>query len=308
MGDDMNNIYKILIRDSNKKIVDDFDFKMWKNNNSKKVIINKCPYCESNKIIKYGMYRSSQRYKCKVESCGKIFTNEIYNQFRYSKKFKDKWREYFTLLNKGLTIRECATELNITIVTAFFWRHRFLYDIKSKYYIDKITSYVELTKMVVVENFKGSRDIPNIKRDRITVVNALNDSIDIIPIIAARKHLGFYEIRDNIIPRLYRKAYVEGFIDGRLKNFAEKFNEINRVKIKRVKKRTIDIQYSIKAKIWLNKFRGIATKYLDHYLSLRLFEYKKELFLNDKKEEFALKPEINTYISWKNIKSKILLI
>ena len=308
MGDDMNNIYKILIRDSNKKIVDDFDFKMWKNNNSKKVIINKCPYCESNKIIKYGMYRSSQRYKCKVESCGKIFTNEIYNQFRYSKKFKDKWREYFALLNKGLTIRECATELNITIVTAFFWRHRFLYDIKSKYYIDKITSYVELTKMVVVENFKGSRDIPNIKRDRITVVNALNDSIDIIPIISARKHLGFYEIRDNIIPRLDRKAYVEGFIDGRLKNFAEKFNEINRVKIKRVKKRTIDIQYSIKAKIWLNKFRGIATKYLDHYLSLRLFEYKKELFLNDKKEEFSLKPEINTYISWKNIKSKILLI
>ena len=121
-------------------------------------------------------------------------------------------------------------------------------------------------------------------------------------------YLGFYEIRDNIIPRLDRKAYVEGFIDGRLKNFAEKFNEINRVKIKRVKKRTIDIQYSIKAKIWLNKFRGIATKYLDHYLSLRLFEYKKELFLNDKKEEFSLKPEINTYISWKNIKSKILLI
>ena len=129
--DNMNNIYKILIRDSSKKIVDDFDFRMWKNNNSKKVITNKCPYCESNKIIKYGMYRSNQRYKCKEESCGRIFTNKIYDQFRYSKKFKDKWREYFKLLNKGLTIRECAAELNITIVTAFFWRHRFLYDIKS---------------------------------------------------------------------------------------------------------------------------------------------------------------------------------
>lgn len=116
----MNNIYKILIRDSSKKIVDDFDFRMWKNNNSKKVITNKCPYCESNKIIKYGMYRSNQRYKCKEESCGRIFTNKIYDQFRYSKKFKDKWREYFKLLNKGLTIRECAAELNITIVTAFF--------------------------------------------------------------------------------------------------------------------------------------------------------------------------------------------
>ena len=49
----MNNIYKILIRDSSKKVVDDFDFRMWKNNNSKKIITNKCPYCESKKIIKY---------------------------------------------------------------------------------------------------------------------------------------------------------------------------------------------------------------------------------------------------------------
>ena len=49
----MNNIYKILIRDSSKKVVDDFDFRMWKNNNSKKIITNKCPYCESKKIIKW---------------------------------------------------------------------------------------------------------------------------------------------------------------------------------------------------------------------------------------------------------------
>lgn len=244
----MNNIYKILIKNSSKKIVDDFDFRMWKNNNSKSNIISKCPYCESKEIIKYGNYRSIQRYKCKEESCGRTFTNNIYNKFRYSKKFKDKWKEYFELLNKGLTIRECAAELNITIVTAFFWRHRFLYDIKSKNYIEKITSYVELTKMVVTENFKGSRDIKNKKRDKITVVNALNDSIDIIPIIAARKHLGFYEIRDNIIPRLDRRAYVEGITDGRLKIFAKTFNEINKVQLKKVKEKTIDIQYSIKLK------------------------------------------------------------
>ena len=81
------------------------------------------------------------------------------------------------------------------------------------------------------------------------------------------------------------------------------------MKVKRVKKKTIDIQYSIKTKNWLNKFRGVATKYLDHYLSLRLFEYKNDLFLNEKiKGEFYLKPEINTYISWRNIKSKMLSV
>ena len=311
----MNNIYKILIKNSSKKTVDDFGFRMWENNNSKSNIINKCPYCENKEIIKYGSYRSSQRYKCKDESCGRTFTNNIYNKFRYSKKFKDKWMEYFQLLNKGLTIRECAAKLNITVVTAFFWRHRFLYDIKSKNYIEKINSYVELTKMVVTENFKGSRDIRSEKRDKIIVINALNDFINIIPIVAARKHLGFYEIRDNIIPRLDRRAYVKGIIDGRLEIFAKMFNEINKVKLKTVNGKNIDIQYSIKVKKWLSKFRGVATKYLDHYLSLRLFEYKnkfeirKKLFLSEKiKGDIYLKPEINTYISWKNIKSKVLSV
>lgn len=311
----MNNVYNILMKNSNKKILDNFDFRMWQNNNSKINIISKCPYCEGDKIIKYGIYRGSQRYKCQNDECGKTFTSKFHNQFRYSKKFKDKWEKYFELLNKGLTIRECAKKLNITIVTAFFWRHRFLYDIKSKNYIEKINSYVELTKMVVYENFKGSRNIKNTKRDKIIVVNALNDSIDIIPIIAARNHLGFYEIRDNIIPRLDRKSYVKGIVDGRLKSFAKAFNEINNIKVRKIKEKTIDTQYSIKTKKWIRKFRGVATKYLDHYLNLRLFEYKnnfedkKNIFLNEKiKGDLCLKVEINTYISWKSIKSKILSV
>ena len=101
--------------------------------------------------------------------CGKTFTKEIYNKFRYSKKFKENYSKYFDLLNKGLTLRECANKLNITIVTAFFWRHRFLFDFKNQHYIEKITSYVELTKMIITENFKGYRDIPYDKRDEITI-------------------------------------------------------------------------------------------------------------------------------------------
>lgn len=311
----MNNVYKILMKTSNKKIISDPNLNVWKNRKSKVKIINKCPYCEAQDIIKYGMYKSNQRYKCKDEQCGRTFTSEFYNEFRYSKKFKENCDKYFELLNNGLTIRECATKLNITTVTAFFWRHRLLYDIKCKNYIEKINSYVELTKMIVRENFKGSREIYDTERNNIVVVNAINNYLDIIPIFAARNFLGFYEIRDNLIPRLDKKAYVIGLIDGRLKTFAKAFNEINKVKINKIQEKTIDIQYSIKAIKWLGKFRGVATKYLDHYLSLRLFEYKNnfevrnDLSLIEKmKNKSYMKPEINTYISWKNIKSKILLI
>ena len=130
----MINFYKTLINNSSNKTVNN----LIDSDNYKINTRTKCPYCESKNIIKYGMYRNIQRYKCKKPMCGKTFTTEIYNQFRYSKKFKENYQEYFNLLNKGLTIRECAMKLNITIVTAFFWRHRFLFDFKNKHYLENI--------------------------------------------------------------------------------------------------------------------------------------------------------------------------
>lgn len=312
----MINFYKTLInsnRETNSNyLINNSSYKKLETNTCK---IEKCPYCNNKDFIKYGMYKNIQRYRCKDDTCGKTFTDEIYNKFRYSKKFKERYAEYLNLINEGLTLRECANKLNITVVTAFFWRHRFLFDFKNKYYIEKITSYVELTKMVILENFKGSRDIVDHKRDKITVINAVNDSVEITSIIAARNFLGFYEIRDNIIPRLDKNAYVVGLIDGRLKTFAKALNEINKVKLKKYEKNNIDIKYSFNSQKWLSKFRGVASKYLDHYLYWRLFDYKNNFqFKIDNpsivkiKNEVHLTPEINTYISWNNIKSKTLPI
>ena len=73
------------------------------------------------------------------------------------------------------------------------------------------------------------------------------------------------------------------------------FNEINN-----------DIRYSINTQKWLSKFRGIATKYLDHYLSWRLFDYKNNILQNEVNDD--LLSEISTYISWNKIKSKQLLV
>ena len=43
--------------------------------------------------------------------------------------------------------------LPITLVTAFFWRHRFLHDLVRKNYKEKISGpYIELTQFVTLEN------------------------------------------------------------------------------------------------------------------------------------------------------------
>ena len=306
----IKNSYKNKINNPNEN---KYNFKIVKQNNYKFNTIDKCPYCENSEFIKYGFYNKTQRYKCKNHLCGKTFTNEFFNKFRYSKKFRNICNEYFYLLNSGFTIRECAKKLNISIVTSFFWRHRFLFDFKNKYYLEKISSHVELTKMVLKENFKGSRKITDDSRDKIVVINALNINKDIIPIFTARNFFGFYEVRDNIIPRLDKKAYVIGLFDGKLKSFSKAFNEIHHPKLLKKYDEPIDIAYSNNTKKWLSRFRGVATKYLDHYLYFRLYTYKDNYnFANynlyPEKSISNLIYDINTYISWKNIKLKLPLI
>ena len=309
----MINVYKILMNNkSNNRDIKKSNSSCQKHNKNNK---NLCPYCNEDKVIKYGFYNGIQRYKCKNEDCGRTFNNDINNPFRYSKKFHHMWKKYFEVFLEGVSLRECAIRMNITLVTAFFWRHRFLHDLCEKSYIEKIGSYVELTKLVLNENFKGDRKYHKEKRDKIIIVNAINDYIDILPIFAARNFIGLFDIRDNIITRLDRKAYVVGLLDGRLKVFAKGFNEINKVKLKDNKISNIDIAYSNKVKIWLRKFNGVASKYLEHYLSWRAFEYKNSIeYKKDKpvleKINFKVnvKAEINTYISWDKIKAKVIPI
>ena len=264
-------------------------------------------------MITYGSYNGIQRYKCKNNKCERTFTKQTESPFRYSKKFKENCHKYKELYEKGLTIRECAEILNISIVTSFFWRHRFLYNLKQVNYVEKLCDYAELTRVVLLENFKGDRYSKNKEKDKISIVNAMNKSIDIISIIAARNHLGLRELKENIEPRIDKKAIAVAFLDGRLQAFSDKHNTINKIRIRRIDITPIDASYSVKIKRWLKKFRGVATKYIDHYLSWRANEYKNNIeydYRLNKDEKLKLNIDLNikitTYVSWNNIKSKVL--
>ena len=96
----------------------------------------------------------------------------------------------------------------------------------------------------------------------------------------------------------------------RLKLFKEKIYKIN---ISKIYITPVDAIYSGKIKIWLKKFIGVATKYIDHYLSWRANEYKNNIEYNYKlnkdqklKLNINLDIKITTYISWNNIKGKVL--
>ena len=83
-----------------------------------------CPRCYENHIIKYGKRYDRQRFKCK--KCGKVFDERTSSIISSTKLPLDKWFKYITLLVNKATIRECASELDVSIKTSFFMRHRIL--------------------------------------------------------------------------------------------------------------------------------------------------------------------------------------
>ena len=309
----MDNIYKNLIKNISKNKVinsniNDSNFIMLKNKT-----IDKCPYCKNKEFIKYGNYNKAQRYKCKNKECSKTFNESNECPFRYSHKFSKLWEAYYKLMLNGNTIRECAAKLNITIVTSFFWRHKILHDLRNKINKEELNSYVELTKLIVKENFKGSRNIQVDKRDKIIIVNGIDKNINLFSIIIERNYCTYKRVKECIFQKINSKAYTVAFNDRVLCAVSRHHNDNNKIKIEE-NLEPIDKIYSIKAKKWIKRFHGVATKYIDNYLSWRGFNYKNNISIvkhRFKKEnnDYKIKNlslEINTYISWKNIKSKAI--
>ena len=103
-------MYRTLVN----SIKDDENFKKCNNNfnitkEDKEKGKIECPKCHSEKVIKFGFYNGIQRYKCKNEDCCKTFIDEKSNPFRYSKKFKENWEQYFELFIKGLSFNALTT-------------------------------------------------------------------------------------------------------------------------------------------------------------------------------------------------------
>lgn len=90
-----------------------------------------CPYCSGVRIIKNGKHKGQQRYKCKL--CSRNFSAFTGTSFQGIKK-TDKFEEYKSIMfTEGfISLGKMAKRLEISIQTAFDWRHKILSSLKPK--------------------------------------------------------------------------------------------------------------------------------------------------------------------------------
>ena len=236
-----------------------------------------CPDCNSSHVIKNGLQSGVQNYRCK--NCGRQFRVTT-GTFMYGVHEKGKMLEYIKCMSAGMSLRECARIVNISLTTSFFWRHRILCALQS--FEDNINFFgiVELEELLMNYSEKGKK-----RRDKKELKKLTKKKPEKVAIIAATDRSGnilFKKLEDNRV----QADHVADFLKSRISKDSvvcgsdkKAFKTVNAEHIKHKeissKKKKKDGIYSVSTvhkKItdfvsWIYyKFRGVATKYLTNYI------------------------------------------
>ncbi|WP_051560512.1 IS1595 family transposase [Clostridium beijerinckii] len=268
-----------------------------------------CPHCNSEHIIGHGKYRSRQRYKCK--DCGKTF-NDVSCSPMAGTHYPQKWAKYFQFISEGTTLPKIAKALNISISTAFYWRHKVLNSLRSMD-IEQLSGIIESDETFFIEPFKGKNQCktrkPNkrggkskfrgISHEQVCILVAMDRNGHIISRNAGMGRITATQI-DNVIGNYIAPNAL--LISDSAKNYLSfakmkglEHKQVNASKKQYVIEKLYHMQhvneYHKRLGKWINlHFNGVSTKYMDNYLfwhrflelnkSLDKVELKKTLLTN----------------------------
>ncbi|MBN2890553.1 MAG: IS1595 family transposase [Bacteroidales bacterium] len=283
--------------------------------------INKkhCPHCKSHSIVANGKNKGIQRYKC--NNCGKNYSENTGTSLAHLKK-AHLWKTYISHMFEGKSIAKCAKLTGISIQTSFNWRHKILSSLQSlspekfegisesddiffnysekgcksltrkprKRGNDGIKQGISEDKVAVILTCdrKSHKDIKVAKRGRISkadIENVLSDKLDKESVLCTDSHRSY---------SAFTKAH----------NI--KHEKIHARKKQYVKDKIYHVQNANQTaralKDWMTGFNGVATKYLQNYLSwyMVLDQIKNK---TNKPKEFAVAALISTdaWFLFKNI-------
>ena len=240
-----------------------------------------CPYCGDSHVIRWGNANKLARYRCK--HCHKTF-NALTGTPLARLRHRGQWIQYAAGLVEGISVRKAAQQCTIDKNTSFRWRHRFLKTIAGTQ-PNHLAGIVEADETYFLESHKGERNLSRKPRKRGGKASKRGLSDEQIPVLIARDRTGV--TIDSVLPKANFES-LEKILDPILESdcvlctdgnpiyhaFTEKHqlehHVLNLSKGVRVEKPAFHIQnvnaYDSRLKEWMDRFHGVATKYLPNYL------------------------------------------
>ena len=240
-----------------------------------------CPHCKSMHVIRNGHANGLQRYRCR--ECCKTFSALTGTPLNRLHK-RGKWLDQAHALQDGQTLREIARVLQIHLSTAHRWRHRFLAAPKTVQ-PQALTGIAEADETMFLLSFKGKRSgLDRKARKRGGKAAQRGLSHEQVPVLVARDRAGatmdcVLKAMDMATLSVALKPFLTKDVvlctDGS-KAFAGAARKLG------IEHHAVNLSagirvdgawhvqnvnaYHSRLKAWVQKFRGVATCYLDNYL------------------------------------------
>lgn len=266
-----------------------------------------CVHCGSLSLKRNGKYRSRQRYLCK--DCGKSF-NDMSGSPLSGTKYAHKWLKYFEMMVEGYSLRKIAKELKIHLSTAFYWRHKILFALQSLGH-QPLKGIIESDETFFLESDKGKKNITHrksqkrggvskkhgISKEQICVVVAHDRNGQILSEMAGKGRITAVELDSVLGSYLDSSALLCTDTATNYKKFAAmkglQHEAINVSKKEYKRKGIYHIQhvnsYHKRLKKWMDRFLGVATKFLNNYLFWhRFLELHKKIPFEERTKEMLL--------------------
>jgi transposase-like protein len=269
-----------------------------------------CPHCSSHSIVANGKNKGVQRFRCK--ECGKNFSDNTGTSIANLKK-GHLWSSYIKHMFDGHSIAKCAKLTGISIQTSFDWRHKVLSSLHSLS-PERFEGISESDDIFFNYSEKGSKSLERKPRERGNhgIKQGISaDKVGVILTCDRKKHKDFKVAKRGRI----RKVDIENALSGKLDKeavlctdshrsytaFAKaagiKHQKIHARKKQYVKDKIYHVQTANQTarslKDWMSKFNGVATKYLQNYLSWFMVLEQVKGKTNQVKE-FALAALVST--------------
>lgn len=243
-----------------------------------------CPHCGHTELHKHGTCSGLQRYRCK--SCRKTFNSLTKTPLAHLRK-KELWLSYIRCLANSDTVRKAAETVQVSKSTSFRWRHRFTH-FMSKDIPKKLNGIVEADETYFRYSEKGSHNLtrePH-KRGGISIKPGVSEDLVCVFTACDRSHhdletvAGFGQIKGEWLVNNFSNFVADDAVlvtDGvKSYDYLCRKENIAHIVVESVAraKGVFHIQhvnsYHKRLKEWITgRFHGVATKYLNHYLSWR---------------------------------------
>lgn len=244
-----------------------------------------CPRCQHTEVLRWGHERSgTQRYRCL--GCRRTF-NDLTNTAMAGTHLVPVWRAYANTMRNRLSTRVAALDLGVSHKTVWRWRHKVMERLAPGQ-APLMTGIVEADETYFRCNYKGSVPVGRYRRKRGTKNGSKRGlGKDKVPVLVVRSRNG--ETQSVVIPGTATAGALSTALrsvissqgttlctDGsgalRMAARALQVKHVALVTKRGERKHGIyHVQtvnsYQGRLKEWMAPFRGVATKYLNRYLT-----------------------------------------